>query len=181
MPHTNFNSVRMRFEFEFTRVNERMMVIDIPEYGLLVNPSSPGSYTAEFDLIIPASIKMIFSGKNQNLDTILDSDGNIVQDLCVQLNKIWLDGLPVNVHASKISKFTRESGESQATNYIGFNGELVMHLDHDNAFDQIMSWNRLNLTSSADAMSDPYFKVHAIKPKVVDNHYLLEKMINVAE
>ena len=84
MPQNNFNSVRVRFEFDFISVNDRIMAIDISDQDLLINPDSPGIRTIEFDLIIPSEIKMIFSGKNQDLDTILDGNNNIVQDLCAQ-------------------------------------------------------------------------------------------------
>jgi hypothetical protein len=147
MSQNNFNSVRVRIEFDFTSVNDRIMAIEISDQDLLITPppDSPGIRTIEFDLIIPSEIKMIFSGKNQDLDTILDGNNNIVQDLCVKFNKIWLDGIPVNVHPSKMVKFLPDSGESISTNYIGFNGELTIAIDQTNTFDQIMSWNRLNL------------------------------------
>lgn len=120
------------------------MTIDFPQQGLTVNPVAAGVYVTEFDLLIPSQIKMIFSGKNQDLDTILDHNNCIVQDLYVKLNRISLDNIPVEVHVSKIANFLSCSGLNLSTDYIGFNGELSINIDQDNTFDQIMTWNRLN-------------------------------------
>ena len=140
---SDFGCILVRFELEFTCLNSRIMMIDSISHGTKLLPQEPGVHELQFACRMPDVIKLRFSGKNPNLDTELDNNGNIINDLCVKIKNFSLDHIDIDWFVvNKIMQFRTESGQEFATNYIGFNGELSVVLDQGNVFDQVMSWRR---------------------------------------
>lgn len=97
----------------------------------------------KFDVKLPVVIDISVLGKSQYSDTLIDQQGNIIDDLFVKLHNIWLDEIiipPHNIH--KIILFHTKSGQKLNVSYWGFNGVATLALDENNVFDQIMTWNR---------------------------------------
>lgn len=159
-------SIVVTFEFEFSSVNGRIMTLDMHPYHPILSPESAGVRRVECAVNLPAQINLRLQGKNQQLDTLLDDQGNILADLFVRLNNLWLDNMLVparNLH--KIIRFRAESDQALYTEYLaghattksdlgqdeserslcteywGFNGVATLDLDQTNVFDQIMSYD----------------------------------------
>ena len=99
--------------------------------------------TLEVDL--PDVVLINFSNKDQNTDTIVDTDGNIVEDCYVKIQNISLDTFDMDpMFREKKLILERTNGESIpiAGSYIGFNGCVKLNLDQPTIFSQIMYWRR---------------------------------------
>lgn len=136
--------VDVKFVLEFSEVNNRIMRVDAVPGQEGLSPDSPGLYELKLRTALPSMVELCFSGKKQNLDTEIDSAGNIRKDLCVKIKKIALDNIDVDWFVvNKVMWFETESNQKFCTDYIGFNGKLTLHMEKDNVFDQIMTWKRL--------------------------------------
>jgi hypothetical protein len=73
-------------------------------------------------------IKIDFSGKNSLTDTQVNSQGQILQDKFIKIEKMWLarHSIPNNIFM-KLINFTTDSGEIYQNNdYFGFNGQALL-------------------------------------------------------
>jgi hypothetical protein len=142
---TNFNLVQIKMEFDFSQVNDRIMSVCLcyNNRETILSPSCPGTYSMSVDIQLPAQIKLNFSGKNNQVDTILDKHQNIVKDLYIQVKKIYIDNIESKANLDKMLCFTTASNEKIITSYIGFNSSMILDLTENNAFEQLMTWSRL--------------------------------------
>jgi hypothetical protein len=91
-------------------------------------PLNPGPHCLEFEIQLPCVIKIVFSGKNSLTDTQVNSQGQILQDKFIKIEKMWLarHSIPDNIFM-KIINFTTDSGEIYQNNdYFGFNGQALL-------------------------------------------------------
>jgi hypothetical protein len=144
-----FHHSEIRFEFEFSKVNNKTMCVDVVSQHERHRlwPDSAGPYILSTQISMPDRLHLIFSNKDLSHDTIL-ADGQIVQDLCVKVTKIWVDGISVpELVLQKILKLKLPDGKEITSNYAGFNGEMALDLVETCVFDQIMTWRRLFMAS----------------------------------
>lgn len=144
MTNLNFNYVRLSIEFEFSKVNDKIMTVDVvyKDRHVKLHPNEPGVYSLELDIDIPNTVRFSFSGKDNRTDTII-VDNKIVDDLCVKIKNISLEGFKVDkpiLHL--LPKLITESGSTIVSNYIGFNGFIDIEILENNIFDQLMAWHR---------------------------------------
>lgn len=146
MPKINHCSLEFKFEFE--HIDHRIMTVTVENNGQVykVEPVfDTNSYlgTAKLDIKLPTSITLTFSNKNQNTDTKIDIDGVVVQDVCVKIKCVRLDGFKI------ADDFLQQKLKLIATDssiwigpYIGFNGTMQIDLDKDNVFSQMIEFCR---------------------------------------
>lgn len=135
MPENQFS---MTFNFEFVCVNDQYMNLTILNQNqqFVVTHDRP---SITFNLILPTSVTLQFSGKNYNTDTVVDLDGNIVQDKFIKIVSVDVDRfrLPETFLYRKLTINT-DDGRSYTTPYIGFNGRMHLVLDQTDIFSQYL-------------------------------------------
>jgi hypothetical protein len=144
MKNIKLNDICFKIEFEFSKINGKTMTVDIVHNNTCtqLHPENSGIYYFEATAVLPNTTKLIFSGKNNNTDTIIKDD-KIIDDLYVKITNIWLDNIEIN-HLVLCKCITLETDQHTTinSNYIGFNGCVNLHFDQQNIFDQYMSWER---------------------------------------
>ena len=110
-------------------------------HDLIQNHS--GSYLYVKELILPTTVRLEFSGKNLNCDTIIDQTGKIIKDKCVIVESITLDNIKISKNAlSRCIKLKNDSQEIVST-YVGLNGTVLLELKKSNVLFQISALERI--------------------------------------
>ena len=92
------------------------------------------------DIKLPTKLKLVLSGKDMNLDTILDDDGKVIEDLYVKIVKVSLDDIDLGeIFLHKKIKLVTNDGDWTGA-YLGFNGHVDFVVDQPTVFQQIMQW-----------------------------------------
>lgn len=136
---------KFKLHLEFAEVNASCMSvqIDLPDHGSVLRPQTSGLYVFEHDIMLPTTLKLVFSGKNMDLDTILDSNGSIIKDKCVIVRKITLDGFAVDKFYLQKHLELKTDTQTIRSNYVGFNGDMTINFDCSNVFFQIQTFARI--------------------------------------
>lgn len=128
------NILDITFDFEFGLLNNRAMkVIALYENNKFeATPTNPSIKINQIK--IPNKVEIEFSGKT-NRDTIVDANGNILQDMYVKIIGIKLDLLkvPTWVIEKKLSYVTSKD-QTLTTSFIGFNGIMTFDMPETNIF-----------------------------------------------
>jgi hypothetical protein len=98
-----------------------------------------GLYVYETEIDFPCTFVIKTSGK-QSLDTVVDADGNIIDDLFIRLDDINIDGL--SCHSTYLHEkifLHTDSGESIQANYWGFNGQVKLDLAYPDSLHWALS------------------------------------------
>ena len=145
--NNNLRQCSAEFEFEFSEVNDKLMQVVIEESGVrypvaasLVNNKWLATIKVNFDL--PTVVSLIFDGKIPGTDTKVDHKGRIVQDLCVKINTVKIDGfpLPEKFFWSGLVLETAQ-GEQIKGSYVGFNGKITLNFSKSTAFSQFQTFS----------------------------------------
>ena len=142
MLNTSFKNL-LDINVEFGRLSHgKIMQVEIL-YNNQVYAVTDQKNSFSLPVSLPGTVTLTFSGKDMMHDTVLDSQGNIVEDLYVKIQKIKLDGfdMGVNFLNQKIVLITDDGKEIPGA-YIGFNGKIVIDLNCSSVFEQIMCWKR---------------------------------------
>jgi hypothetical protein len=119
----------IKIELEFSESNGLMTT---SFNGKDITPAGSGTLLVEEILEMPALLKFEFSGK-QGQDTVLDEKGNIISDKYVKIKSMIIGHVPVNSNLLySLCSYTR-NGETVNDTFFGFNGELEIHIDSDDA------------------------------------------------
>jgi hypothetical protein len=129
------------FVFEFGRVRDAVMRVDILHAGNVNSvpcewkgDTGHGSITVPIRL--PTTLTFVTSGKGP-MDTIVDDQGNIIQDCYARITEAYLDGFKFNdLFLQKRITLLRDNGDAITSNYFGFNGQAVLDLPKDSVFTQ---------------------------------------------
>lgn len=71
-------------------------------------------------------LQLVFDGKNQSQDTVLDDAGKIIHDKAIVIDQIKINDISV-CHELFLVPFLTESGQIiTKTNYFGFNGKFTI-------------------------------------------------------
>jgi hypothetical protein len=93
-------------------------------------------------ITLPTEIDLIFSGKNEDADTIVDSDGKIIKDLFVKIIDMKLNSKQINPNYwKKFLILEKIDGNKINTAYIGFNGRMCVSFQQKTFFTQMMYFN----------------------------------------
>ena len=137
------NDCNIKIDLEFGSIGDKLMQVqyrcnDIREHVDVVDLKA----SINQRITLPSKITLAFSNKDNNKDTILDENNNILSDLYVKILNIYLDGIKVNpVYLQKNLKLFTDSGNIINTPYIGFNGTMEIPLDTASVFQQINWFN----------------------------------------
>ena len=137
----NINDIVVKFLFEFRDIDGRLMSVQVSsnKETKILAPSESGKYYVDIKAILPCDIDLKFDGKNNNTDTKVDENNNIVEDNCVIIGEMWLDQIKIKDHIlQKIFSIEKEDGTFEHSNYVGFNGKINVNLSFDNVFSQVM-------------------------------------------
>jgi hypothetical protein len=127
--------MKIEFNFEFGIYNGSMSVaINQGEHKLFESiNNTQKNLTAIIDLTSPGSLTIQLDGKNNNVDTNVDSQGNIVADKYVQLQKLIVGRVPVsNANLYNLCCYTTITGTQANDTYWGWNGKVCINFDHIN-------------------------------------------------
>lgn len=131
------NKVRIDIEFEFGLIDNRYMTVMVNDQ--LVTPANP---TVSFEIDLPTRIRIDYSGKNNQTDTKLDEQGNIIADLYAMIKVMKLDGfLAKQKYLYHNVTMHTTTGEVFTTCYAGFNGHMQIVLDQPTVFSQYVLMN----------------------------------------
>ena len=120
----------MRVQYNYNDIEKNVDVVDLKA-------------SVKQRITLPSKITLTFSNKDNNKDTILDENNNILSDLYVKILNISLDGMKVNpIYLQKNLKLVTDSGNIINTPYIGFNGTMEISLDATSVFQQINCFNK---------------------------------------
>jgi hypothetical protein len=88
---------------------------------------------AVIDLVSHGTLTIQLDGKNNNSDTEVDSQGNIVADKYVRLQNLIVGRVPVS-HANlyNLCRYTTITGTQVNDTYWGWNGEVCVNFDQTN-------------------------------------------------
>ena len=144
---TNFSACVLEIKFKFGKCNNKFFTTTA-NYSNKTTQIIPnltnGEFVAEYkvDITLPAIVTLTFSGKDQFFDTKVGTDGEIEEDLHVQITDILLDGFPLNeIFLHQKINLETEKGEKYTTSYIGFNGTIQLNFEKDNVFSQVLISN----------------------------------------
>lgn len=97
----------------------------------------------ELNVALPGTVKFVFSGKDNNHDTIVDKDGRVIEDMFVKVQRIALDGFETDtIFLNQRLNLETESNGTITTSYIGFNGVMEICMTKPTIFGQVMAWRR---------------------------------------
>ena len=136
-------------EFDFGRVRNAVMRVDVSvDERVYSVPCEFSGDTGQGSISIPIRLPTVLtitaSGKGP-MDTLVDDQGNIIQDCYARLQAFYLDGFRLDdyflyhkVHQKSVD------GQELTSNYFGFNGQAVIHLDRNSVFAQYCFLNQSN-------------------------------------
>jgi hypothetical protein len=132
------NQFSMTFNFEFAGINDQYLTLEVVnnDQKFYVFKEHP---TVTLDLVLPTVVYFYFSGKNYNTDTVVDANGNILQDKFIKFVSVDIDGfkLPETFLYQKLTINT-DDDRSFTTPFIGFNGVIELILDQTDIFSQYL-------------------------------------------
>jgi hypothetical protein len=140
---TNFDKCRLKLDFKFGKTNSDYMNLLVihREKQYNVSPDSNDCASVDLNLNLPDVVVLIVSNKNIN-DTIVDSEGNIVEDRYIQLQSAHIDGFELNYNFLHKKVVLNTTNNSVVSSYFGFNGFVNLIFDQENVFYQIYTLNR---------------------------------------
>lgn len=127
---------RIKLDLDFGICNGSMTVDIFQDNVLLTTLENitDNSKTVCLDVVFPCQLKFVLSGKNYNLDTMVDSDGSVIKDKCVILKSMQIESILVKIDVLfDICQYYKDHKEPPiADTYWGFNGHVVIDFDADN-------------------------------------------------
>jgi hypothetical protein len=141
------NHCKLEIFFKFAEIDGKYMGVTV-EYNArqsTIIPDDNTVYCYSQDIELPAQIDLEFFGKNKNQDTKIDEHGNIVQDKHVIIKEIKLDNISIDpLFIKRHLALTHDSGINYS-NYIGFNGNMIIQFEKNNVFSQVLHFNYLGM------------------------------------
>ena len=138
---TKFNRCKFKLSLVFGKCNNKYMTVKVNN---LIQKPLDGRVDMELDLMLPENVVIETSGKDPKYDTKMNSKGEIVEDLYVQIESISLDGFPLGEkYIHQMIKINTDEGKHVNTSYLGYNGEVVLEFAEDNAFFQVLKIKNL--------------------------------------
>ena len=132
------NRIKVTIDLKFKGINGKHMNLVVN--GKSVAPDDEARSEILCDL--PSEYVLEFSGKVPN-DTKVDADGNIIDDIFIQIKSIKIDGIRLpDTYVHQKIKIKTDSGEEIQTAHIGYNGRIVIPLTESTPFTQYQSMLR---------------------------------------
>ena len=136
---TKFSTCKLKIVFEFGECNNKLMVVKVN--GQTLEPENKQA-TYENEITLPAKVVIETSGKEDGIDTTVDKDGNIIEDMYAKITSFSLDSFEFQeVFLYQKIKLVTENHGTHTTCYFGFNGFVNLDFNEDNVFSQVLSLN----------------------------------------
>tara|TARA_R100001163_G_C5060482_1_gene197293 strand:+ start:626 stop:1036 length:411 start_codon:yes stop_codon:yes gene_type:complete len=134
-----FSKCKLRIVFEFGECNNKLMTVKV-NHRTLVPDNKVAIY--EDEITLPTTITIQTLGKQDGVDTKVDADGNILEDMYAKVLSLSLDSFEFNeIFLHQKMQLVTEDGTTHTTCYLGFNGVVSLNLAEDNVFSQVLSLN----------------------------------------
>ena len=137
------NSCTLQILFKFGEIRNEYMTVSVNNSQSIITPTDGEIYCYEQQLLLPDSVTLEFSGKCNGQDTDVDKDGNIIKDKHVIITEIRLDNLPMHPLYLKRRLKLEYGDQINYSNYVGFNGKMVINFNKPDVFRQLMYWKHL--------------------------------------
>ena len=123
------NRSQVLLYFKFGQVRDSYMSMQVN--GVDVAPDANEQAMIDLWIDFPCEVVIELEGKDNNVDTVIDSDGKIIQDKFVQLTQVKVDRMGVGNHFLQKWPIVNNSF---TTTYFGFNGQVRLKFDQPTAF-----------------------------------------------
>ena len=135
---SEFATCILKMNFRYGSCNNKLLRVEVKHDKQTVE-LAPVKNLAIFkkQITLPTKIKINVSGKDNNSDTKIDADGNVIEDLFVQISDIYLDTFRLDdIFLHKHITIQTDSGDDHVTNYFG-NGVAEISFTEENIFAQV--------------------------------------------
>ena len=136
-----------RIVFVFGNLNDQHMQVMCTwsDQTQVIEPNDRGFGILTTSITLPTKLHLIFSGKNMQVDSVIDAQGQLLADKFVLIKRMSLDGHEVdkNFLEKHLALQVADSDQIVQSNYVGFNGAMTIDLDRDNVFLQVQKMNRI--------------------------------------
>jgi len=123
------NRSQVQLHFKFGQVRDTYMSVRVN--GMDVVPAANEQAMIEVCVDFPGELLIELGGKDNNIDTIVDSNGKIIQDKFVQLTQVKIDRMNISNHFLQKWPIVNNSF---TTTYFGFNGQVRLKFDEPTSF-----------------------------------------------
>ena len=140
-----FNNCSLTIDFQFLNsINHTNMHVDIGTDRLSASNETK-SYSTRITL--PSTLEIKCSGKDQNTDTLIDVNGQVIADKVVIIKSIVLDNIRIPQRSiDKIIRLVTDDGQEFYSETIKHNGTIVLDFKYSDVFRQVMHFTRMGNT-----------------------------------
>ena len=135
---SEFATCILKMNFRYGSCNNKLLQVEVEHQEKTVE-LTPVKNFAKFEkqITLPTTVKIKTSGKDNSSDTKIDADGNVIEDLFVEISDIYLDTFRLDdIFLHKHITIQTESGDEHVTNYFG-NGVAEISFTEENIFAQV--------------------------------------------
>ena len=135
---SEFATCVLKMNFRYGSCNNKLLQVEVEHQEKTVE-LTPVKNFAKFEkqITLPTTVKIKTSGKDNSSDTKIDADGNVIEDLFVEISDIYLDTFRLDdIFLHKHITIQTESGDEHVTNYFG-NGVAEISFTEENIFAQV--------------------------------------------
>lgn len=135
---SEFAICMLKMRFRYGSCNNKLLKVEVEHEEQKVELSPVKNFaTYKKQIKLPTTVKVSVSGKDTTTDTKIDADGNVIEDLFVEISDIRLEPFRLDdVFLHKHITIQTESGDEHVTNYFG-NGVAEINFTEDNIFAQV--------------------------------------------
>ena len=124
---------KLKIDIEQGSIDGRSMLVNLISGQQQINFAD----SIEIDIELPTNITLVFSGKNNMTDTVVDKDNKIIADMYTKITNIELDGMPFPKAYIQKWLCLETQDQKMYTSYIGFNGQMILKFEETTVFQQI--------------------------------------------
>tara|TARA_R110000782_G_scaffold233969_2_gene320158 strand:+ start:56 stop:472 length:417 start_codon:yes stop_codon:yes gene_type:complete len=136
---TKFSTCKLKIAFKFGECNNKLMTVNVN--GKTLQPENNQAIYEE-EITLPTKVLIQTSGKEDGVDTKVDKDGNILEDMSAILTSLSLDSFELNeIFLYQRMQLVTKNNRSVTGCYFGFNGSVNIDFVEDNVFAQVLSFN----------------------------------------
>lgn len=135
---SEFATCILKMRFRYGSCNNKLLLVEVEQDEQTVELTPVENFaTFEKQITLPTTVKVSVSGKDNSSDTKTDSDGNVIEDLFVEISDIYLDTFRLDdIFLHKHITIQNDLGDENVTNYFG-NGVAEISFTEENIFAQV--------------------------------------------
>jgi hypothetical protein len=135
---SEFANCTLKMRFRYGSCNNKLLQVEVEHNQKKVKLSPVENFaTYTKQITLPTTLKVSVTGKDTVTDTKVDADGNVIEDLFVEICDITLDTFRLSdFFLHKKITIQTEDGKDHNTNYFG-NGSANIDFLEENIFAQV--------------------------------------------